>query len=164
MLAPDLIAVLDVEPHERMSWVVSAEGRGVDLALEIRVGGSARKDFGSNVERFAGLGIPEYFAFDVGHQRLAGWRLPGPDARRYEPIVPQEGRWVSRVLELDLTIDHGRLRFFNGSACLLDGHELIDRLSRMVDDAVRRAEEEARRAERLADRLRELGVDPDGID
>jgi hypothetical protein len=170
MFAPDLIAVLDVEDGERSSWVVSHEGRGLDFALEIHVAGSRKKDFEENVDRYARLGIAEYFAFDATRRRLLGWRLPTPESRRYEPIVPQAGRWASGVLLLDLAIDAGRLRFFHGSAPLLDVHELIDQLSSMVDEAVkradaeaRRAEAEARRAERLAARLRELGVDPDEI-
>ncbi len=182
VFAPDLLAVLDVEPHERTSWVVSQEERGLDFVLEIHVSGSAREDFEENVERFARLGIPEYFAFDPVRRRLLGWALPAPTATAYAPIIPQEGRWSSTILELDLAIDDGRLRFFHGSAPLLDASELIAQLSRMVDEATRRAEEEARRAEaearraeeearraeaearraeRLAVRLRALGVDPD---
>jgi hypothetical protein len=150
---------------------VSDEKRGIDLALEIAFAGRRRKDFEENVERFARLGIPEYFAFDAPRQRLRGWRLPSPNADRYEAILPQEGRWSSMILELDLVIDQGRLRFYHGSAPLLDARELIGRLSEMVDEAVRRAEDESRRAEdqarhaaRLAARLRELGVDPDEIE
>lgn len=178
IFAPDLIAVRDVEPGERMSWVVSKEGKGVDLAMEFHVLGSARKDFIDNVVRFAALGIPEYFALDVPKARLVGWRLPSPSARKYEPILPQGGRWPSTVLELDLSLEDGKLRFLIGNAPLLESSELIDRLSRTVDGAMQRAEEQAQRAEeqtqradeqtqradRLADKLRALGVDPDAID
>jgi aminoglycoside phosphotransferase family enzyme len=38
-LAPDLLAVLDVEDAERDKWVVSAEGKGLDWVLEVHVGG-----------------------------------------------------------------------------------------------------------------------------
>jgi Uma2 family endonuclease len=171
MFAPDLLAVLDVEIHPRPSWVVSHEGRGLDFVLEIHVAGKATKDFEYNVERYARLGIPEYFAFDVPRARLAGWRLPAADAKSYEPIIPQAGRWRSRVLELDPCVEAGRLRFFHGSAALLDARDLIRQLSSMVDeltrradDEARRAEDEARRADRLAARLRELGIDPDAIE
>jgi len=178
MFAPDLLAVVDVELYERQSWVVSHERRGLDFALEINVSGNRKKDFEDNVVRYARLGIPEYFAFDVPRSRLLGWRLPSPDSSTYEPILPQGGRWASRVLELDLSLEGGQLRFFHGTAPLLDARELIERLSAMVDDALaragqearraeeeaRRAEEEARRAEKLAARLRELGVDPNEID
>lgn len=168
--APDLLAVLDVEDHQRQSWVVSHEGRGLDFALEINVSGNRKKDFEDNVIRYARLGIPEYFAFDVPRKRLLGWRLPSSDARSYEPIVPQGGRWPSHVLDLALALEGDQLRFFHGNAPLPDARELIVRLSNMVDDALRKAEEEARKAEaetgraaKLAARLRELGVDPDQI-
>jgi len=191
VFAPDLIAVLDVENHERQSWVMSHEGRGLDFALEISVLGNKKKDFEDNVVRYARLGIPEYFAFDVPRQRLVGWRLARPDARTYEPILPEAGRWQSRILDLDLSVEGGKLRFFSGTAPLLDAHELIVRLSSMVDEVLRKSEEDARKADeaaakadaaaakadeaaakadaaaakadKLAARLRELGVDPDQI-
>jgi Uma2 family endonuclease len=185
MFAPDLIAVLDVEPHERDQWAVSHEGKGVDFVLEIQVKGSMKKDFEENVERYARLGISEYFAYAPRRARLAGWRLPASGARAYEPIVPQAGRWPSKSLGVDLALEAGSLRFYHGAAMLLDARELIGRLSSMLDVATaraeeearraeeearraeeeaRRAEEEARRAERYARRLRELGIDPDEIE
>jgi len=181
VFAPDLIAVCDVELHERMGWVVSAERRGLDLALEIHASGDARKDFVLNVVRYARLGIPEYFAYDIGKRRLAGWRL-AERGGTYVPIIPQEGRWRSDVLDLELALDEVGLRFFHGSAVLPDARELIARLSGMIDDAIRRAEEasrraedesrraedesrraedESRRADALGAKLRALGVDPD---
>ena len=178
MFAPDLLAVLNVEAHDRRSWVVSAEGRGLDFVLEVHVAGAKRKDYEDNVELYARLGIPEYFVYEPVRGHLSGWRLGDRAGTTYERVVPQAGRWRSAVLDLDLALAEGRLRFFHGSAELLDAHELVDRLSRMVDQAVaraeeearraeeeaRRAEEEAKRAERLAARLRELGFDPDTIE
>ena len=182
VLAPDVIAVLDVEPHERFGWVVSAEGKGLDFALEIHVRGRAGKDFESNVDRFARLGIPEYFAFEPDRGRLMGWRLGSDPSAGYSRIVPQEGRWSSGVLGVDLAVDGRRLTFFHGAAELLDGRGLVDRLSTMVDHALERADRESLRAdqefqradqeslraeqaslraERLAARLRALGIDPD---
>ncbi|MEM9190382.1 MAG: Uma2 family endonuclease [Myxococcota bacterium] len=177
MFAPDLLAVLDVEVYERPNWVVSQEKRGLDLVLEVHVSGDAKKDAELNVERYGRLGIPEYFMFEPTRGRLRGHRLKAGQTG-YEPIVPQNGRWESSVLELDLAIENGRLRFFAGSGALPDARELIDRLSGMVDDAVQRAETETRRAEkeasraereasraeRLAQKLRELGIDPEELD
>lgn len=175
VFAPDLLAVLDVGTHERQSWVTQHEGKGLDFVLEINVSGSRKKDFEDNVVRYAKLQIPEYFAFDVTRSRLLGWRLDAEKGRAYEPIVPQGGRWPSRILDLDLSLEGGQLRFFHGNAPLLDASELIVRLSTMVDEAIhraeeesrraeeqsRRAEEQSRRAERLAARLRQLGIEPD---
>lgn len=185
VFAPDLLAVLDVESHERDAWVVSAEGRGLDFVLEIHVSGDRKKDLEDNVARYARLGIPEYFVYLPREKRLVGHRLPDADARAYRPVLPQGGRWPSSVLGLELGVDEGRLRFYSGTAPLPDARELIDSLASMVDHAVARAEEEARKAEeearkaaeesrradeearraaRFAAKLRELGIDPDQLD
>ena len=175
--APDLIAILDVPDHARQKWVVSDEGRGLDFTLEIHVRGDRHKDYVTNVERYARLGIPEYFLFDPPKQRLLGYRR-SPASGAYEPVVPQGGLYRSDVLDLDLSLDGGRLQFSPpGGGALLDPMEWIDKLRTMVDAATRRAveegkraEEEARRAEetsqrleRYAAKLRELGIDPEDL-
>ncbi|MCK6548597.1 Uma2 family endonuclease [Myxococcota bacterium] len=174
VFAPDLIAVLDVEStHERERWVVAAEGRGLDLVLEVHVSGSRRKDLVANAERYARLGIREYFIFDRGRLRLHGHRLRA-DTGRYEPIVPQGGRYESEVLGLDVSIEGTRLRFYHASAPLLADDELSQKLEGLVDqiearaaaaeerleEEQRRREEEQRRREeaeaKLAEALAEL--------
>ncbi|MBN1205938.1 MAG: Uma2 family endonuclease [Myxococcaceae bacterium] len=173
MFAPDVIAVVEVETHSRMSWVVSAEGKGIDLALEIHVAGERRKDLEKNVERYARLGIREYFVFDRKRLRLLGWRL-GEDRRSYRPVLPQHGFYPSEVLGLELQLEGERLRFYHGRAVLPEADEMIATLERMVEGVEqRRAEleqqlaeearlraEEARRREeaerKLAEALAEL--------
>jgi hypothetical protein len=154
MFAPDVIAVVDVEPHSRMRWVVSAEGKGVDLALEIHVAGERRKDLVRNVERFARLGIREYFLFDRGKLRLTGWRLE-EGRHSYQPIVPQHGFYPSEVLGLELQLEGERLRFFHGRAPLPESDEMIATLERMVREAEEHRTEEERVRLELEQRLTE---------
>lgn len=174
MFGPDVLAVLDADPHPRQKWVVSTEGRGLDFVLEVHVSGNRTKDLEENVVTYARLGIPEYFVYEPTRARLLGYRLT-PERSDYQPIVPQEGRWACAVLGLDLAMEAGRIRFYHGSASLPEAEELIVRLGTMVDDIVvreeatarlldaerLRADEAASRAERLAARLRALGLDPD---
>lgn len=159
--APDLLAVLDVEDHDRDKWVVTAEGKGLDWVLEVHVGGDRKKDAELDVGRYARLGIPEYFLYDRARNQLAAYRLASPDAEVYTPIVPNHGLYESRVLGLEVQVERDRLRFYAGTALLLESEELIARLQAMADDAQRRAteeaqlrEEEARRREE-AERLRD---------
>jgi Uma2 family endonuclease len=152
--APDLLAVLDAEDVDRDKWVVNAEGKGLDWVLEVHVGGDRKKDAERNVARYARLGIPEYFLYDRARNRLAAYRLESPDARVYTPIVPNHGLYESRVLGLEIQVDEDRLRFYAGTALLLESDELIARVQAMYDAAQRRAEEEAQRREE-AERLRE---------
>jgi Uma2 family endonuclease len=144
--APDLLAVVDVEDHLRDKWVVSAEGKGLDWVMEVHVGGDRKKDAERNVARYVRLGIPEYFLYDRGRNQLFAHRLP-PNATTYSPIVPQRGRYESRVLGLEVEVAQDRLRFFAGTAMLLESDELIVRLEQMVEQVQQRAEEEARHRE-----------------
>jgi hypothetical protein len=126
-----------------MAWVVADEGQGLDLVIEVLHHGSRSKDLIDNVERYAKLGIPEYFVYDRLHQLIYGYRLTDDRARRYQRIVPQFGRHASAVLGLDLAIEGGTLRFFNATAELPGSGDLIGRLNRMVADLEARAEEAA---------------------
>src|SRR5215475_1503898 len=133
--APDLLAVLDVEDHLRDKWVVSAEGKGLDWVMEVHVGGDRKKDAERNVTRYARLGIPEYFLYDRARNQLAAYRLASPDARVYTPIVPNHGLYESRMLGLEIQVDEDRLRFYAGTALLLESEELIARVQAMYDAA-----------------------------
>ena len=118
-LSPDLLAVLDVEEpeeDERMSWVVADEGKGLNLVIEVVHKGDRTKDLVENVERYAALGIPEYFVYDRGAQQIHGFRLGAPGSTRYQPIVPQHGHFRSNVLGLDFAILGNALRFLVGEA------------------------------------------------
>jgi hypothetical protein len=179
MFAPDVMAVVEVETHPRMSWVVSHEKKGLDLALEVHVSGDWRKDLQRNVEHYARLGIQEYWVFDRKHLRLSGWRL-GEDGR-YRQRVPQHGFYQSEVLGLELQVEDERLRFYMGRAPLPEADEMIATLEQMVErvearsaeleqhlaeeqrlraeEQQRREEEQQRREEaerRLAEALAEL--------
>jgi Uma2 family endonuclease len=144
--APDLLAVLEVEDHLRDKWVVSAEGKGLDWVLEVHVGGDRKKDAERNVARYARLGIPEYFLYDRARNQLLAHRLSSTGGA-YTPVVPQRGRYESRILGLEVEVARDRLRFFAGTAMLLESDELITRLEQMLEEVQQRAEEEARRRE-----------------
>ena len=136
---PDIIAVLGVpDPGEndtRLCWSVVDEGKGVDLVIEVLHRGNARKDLVQNVDRYARLGIREYFVYDRRKERVVGWRLD-PASKGYRALAPTAGRLVSEVLDLDLAVIDAKLRFFQGSGELTDSASLIVEFSKMVDDNV----------------------------
>ena len=137
VFSPDVLAVLDVvEPDDdpRMAWVVADERRGLDFVLEVLHRGDRDKDLVDNVQRYARLGIPEYFVYDRLHQRIHGYRLPDASARRYRRIVPQLGHIGSAVLGLDMAIVGGKLRFFSGQAELPETIDLLDRLTGILTE------------------------------
>jgi hypothetical protein len=148
--APDIFAVLDAESHARTRWVVQDEKRGLDFVLEVHVAGHLAKDLTGNVERYARLGIGEYFVFDKTHGRIHGHRLPVEQrgtvraGRTYTHLVPQMGRWSSEVLGIDLTLENGQLRFMVGNAFLEHADEVIRRLGSLLDNVIATKEQEER--------------------
>jgi Uma2 family endonuclease len=160
--SPDVFAVLDVEHRDRTSWVVTEEGKGLDLVIEIHYAGDKAKDYKANVERYARLGIHEYFIFDRLRLSLHGYRLsPAEEGqaskrRAYRPILPQGGLFASQVLGLDLTIEGSKLRFFYGMAPVPEAEELVAKLQTMVDGLHARAEEAEQRAAIETERADEL--------
>jgi Uma2 family endonuclease len=150
VFVPDILAVMDVpqpEDDPRMAWVVAEEGRGLSLVLEVLHMGDRSKDLVANVERYAQLRIPEYFVYDRLRQQVHAYRLPSPDATRYQRIVPQLGRYPSAVLGLDLAAFDGKLRFFYGMAELFGSADLISRLQGMMENLEARAEQAQAQAE-----------------
>ncbi|MBL8951750.1 MAG: Uma2 family endonuclease [Myxococcaceae bacterium] len=142
--APDLLAVVDAEVKKRTKWVVSAEGKGLDWVMEVHYGGDRKKDAEYNVTRYAQLGIPEYFLYDCARHRLSAYRLPSAKSKKYTAIVPQLGRYASAALGLELQVEGTKLRFYAGTALLLETDEFVTRLEQLLADAEARAEEEAR--------------------
>lgn len=144
---PDIIIVMDVALHHRYSWVVSREGRGIDVIIEVHSRGDWRKDYVDNVTRYAELGVPEYFIFDVGRKTLTAYRLVRGE-RRYEPIPRRLGGYRSEVLGLDLRIRKGSLRFVHNGTVLSTPAEWIGELQEIAEQEQARAEEEQAQAER----------------
>jgi Uma2 family endonuclease len=162
VFAPDVMAVVDVpqvEDDERMGWVVADEGRGLDVVFEVLHQGDRDKDLVYNVERYAHLGIAEYFVYDRANQRVHGFRLAPNQSgvRRYQKIVPHAGRYHSQLLGIDLAVQQGTLRFFQGMAELFGSDNLIGRLQRVINDLEAKAEakSEATRAAAEATRATE---------
>ncbi|QRN93245.1 Uma2 family endonuclease [Archangium violaceum] len=154
--APDLLVVRDVETHPRNKWLVSYEGKGLEWVMEVHVGGDRKKDAEYNVERYARLGIPEYFICDRARERLEAYRLPSPEAKRYERIPLEEGRYRSEVLGLEFELAGGKLRLWVGNARLLESHELLEQEQRLREEEARRRQEAERGREEAERRLAEL--------
>ena len=156
--SPDVLAVLDVpqpDDDQRLAWVVADERRGLDFVLEVLHRGDRKKDLVTNVDRYARLGIPEYFVYDRAQERIVGYRLPAEGERRYQRIVPQAGRYSSAVLGLDLAVQGGSLRFFYGIGELIGSDDLIDRLNGMVEGLVAKADAAEAKADAAVGALRE---------
>lgn len=60
--------------------------------------------------------VAEYFIYDRARERLEAYRLPMPEASRYERIAPEKGRYRSEALGLEFELAGGKLRLWAGNA------------------------------------------------
>lgn len=133
-LIPDLFVVFDIEPKDRVKYVVSAEGKAPDFILFAHVSPERGKELERQLSWMAELGTPEVVILDRTRRRLRGFRLR-PGGTVFEQIEPEEGRIPSRMLGLDLAFDGDRMRLFYATAALPEPDEIIARLSGMLQEA-----------------------------
>ncbi len=167
---PDLFVVRDVVRRPRRSWTVWLEdGRYPDLIVELLSDETARSDRTAKKTLYQNVfRTPEYFWFSPETQELAGFHLV--DAH-YQPIAADPaGRLPSAILELSLGVHEGLLRFYTPDGILVPTltETVAQEVAHVAQERARaeeeraHAEQERARADRLAERLRALGVDPDG--
>jgi Uma2 family endonuclease len=172
---PDFFVVRDVSGEPRSSWVVWEEGgRYPDLIIELLSESTASVDRTDKKALYQNIfRTPEYFWFSPITGELAGFRLI---ERQYQPIPGDEqGRRWSQVLGLYLGVKDERLRYFTAEGQLIASpaeaaahetqraeheRERAEHERERAEHERERAEHERERAERLAQRLRDLGIDP----
>lgn len=150
---PDFFVVLGTERRPRKSWVVWEEdGRYPNVIVEVLSNSTESIDRGFKKQTYQDVfRTPDYFWFHPETLELSGFHLVDG---HYEPLSPDaSGRLWSAQLALFLGVEQGQLRFFTREGELVPaGKELA-----------LRAESAERRAALLAEKLRELGVDPDTL-
>ena len=168
---PDFFVVLGTEKRSRKSWVVWEEdGKYPNAIVEILSESTAQVDRDTKKQLYQDtFRTPEYFWFDPNTLEFAGFLLVGGT---YEAIEANErGHLWSGQLDLYLGIHESQLRFFTPDGQLVPTpHEAAQQAQHEAQQAqheVKQAQHEAQQArqqtDRLAEKLRELGVDPDTI-
>src|SRR5262245_15488407 len=164
VVAPDVFVVFGTPNRLRSSYMLWREPKAPDFVLEITSHSTRVQDQGTKCERYALLGVQEYFQYDPTRDYLEpplqGLRLVG-NVYQPIPVAPSsEGTLVLRsdVLGLELRLEETTL-------CLYDpttGQRLLS--YQEAEQARREAEERTQAAEaRVAEleaRLRALQAAP----
>ena len=164
----------------RLSYVVWQEEISPFVVVELLSPGTEDEDFGRTVQQQGNpptkwqvyeqiLRVPYYVIFSRYSQELQVFHLVDG---KYERVNLTEGRLVIPELELSLGVWYGSFRgierlwlrwmTLSGELIATDSEEVI-----VAREEARLAQElalqEAERAQKLAQRLRELGIDPDTV-
>ena len=151
---PDFFVVLGTERKPRPSWVVWEEdGKYPNVIVEVLSPKTAKIDRGLKKQLYQDtFRTPDYFWFDPKTLEFKGFHLVDG---RYQELVPNEQGWLwSEQLGLWLGVHGSMLRLFTP-----DG-QLIPSPEEAVEQERQLREQEQQRVERMAEKLRELGIDP----
>ncbi|CAO5013318.1 Putative restriction endonuclease domain-containing protein [Microcystis aeruginosa] len=182
---PDFFVVLDTEKHPRKSWVVWGEGgKYPNVIVEILSDSTANIDRNKKKNLYQNtFRTPNYFWFDPESLELQGFRLI---AGQYQAIDANENGYLwSEQLELYLGIFDRKLRYFTVDGQLVPTPQEAELEQRQAKEQIllereqillereqeRQAKEQAilekeqaiLEKEKLAQKLRELGIDPETI-
>jgi hypothetical protein len=92
---------------------------------------------------------PDYFWFDPETLEFEGFHLVDGE---YQPLEPNENGWRwSQQLQLFLGLHNQQLRFFTPDKTLVPS----------LEELAAQTDQERQKAARLAEKLRELGIDPE---
>jgi Uma2 family endonuclease len=168
---PDFFVALNANSQsDRQGWVVWQEGGHYpDIIIELVSDSTANTDKTSKKELYERtFRTPDYFIFHPSEsQSFEGWHLSNS---HYQAIAPNEQGWLwSRSLQLWLGIWEGEIERLNGSwlrffdregNLILLPNEFAAIKTIRANQEFERAESERQRVDRLAEKLRQLGIEP----
>jgi Uma2 family endonuclease len=161
--APDAMVVFGRPKGYRGSYrQFEEEGIAPQVVFEVLSPGNRTGKMIKKFQFYEHHGVEEYYVYDPDDPELSGWLRRGD---RLEEIAEVNG-WVSPRLGVRFDMSGPELVIYGP-----DGRPLLtyvelaeerDAAERGRAEAERDRDAERTRAERLAERLRELGVDPEG--
>ena len=166
-VAPDVFVVLGAPKGDRYSYMLWKEPKAPDFVLEVTSRSTRSEDQGVKRGVYAFLGVREYWQYDPTDDYLKpplkGFRLVDEN---YEPLpagIAEGGELSihSGVLELDIRLEKGGLRFYDpATGRKLLSYQEVEQARQQAEQARQEAEQrlqqEAAARQVLEARLAEL--------
>jgi Uma2 family endonuclease len=171
-VAPDVMVAMGRPKGKRLSYKQWLEDNTPpQVVFEILSPSNTRREMDAKLLFFARHGVEEYYTYDTESNELGGY-VRGEFG--LVPIAEIETGWISPLLKIrfDMSADKLQLFYSNDMPFLtyqevLKRTEMAERKTEQAEQKAELAEQKAEQAEqkalRLADKLRELGLDPDQI-
>jgi Uma2 family endonuclease len=177
--APDVMVAFGRPKGDRGSYLQwQEENIAPQVVFEIRSPGNRQKEMDKKLLFYDRYGVEEYYLYDPDRHDLSGWlRREG----RLEAIDNIE-TWVSPRLQIrfewtetELKLDRANGEPFSSYAevqaqldrtrqALESERQRAESERQRAESERQRAESERQRADRLAERLRQMGIDPEELE
>jgi Uma2 family endonuclease len=150
-MAPDVMIVFGRPKGDRPSYKQWEEGNiAPQVVFEVLSPSNSLLEMAKKLEFYDRYGVEEYYLYDPETGDFTGW-IRGEDGRLR--VIDEIQGWVSPRLGVRFEIEDGELRVIRP-----DGQRFLTYL-----ELQQQAEQERQRAAKLAQRLRDLGIDPEQI-
>jgi Uma2 family endonuclease len=150
-MAPDVMIVFGRPKGDRPSYKQwEEENIAPQVVFGVLSPSNSLLEMAKKLEFYDRYGVEEYYLYDPETGDFTGW-IRGEDGRLR--VIDEIQGWVSPSLGVRFEIEDGELRVIRP-----DGQRFMTYL-----DLQQQAEHERQRAAKLAQRLRELGIDPEQI-
>jgi Uma2 family endonuclease len=150
-MAPDVMIVFGRPKGDRPSYKQwEEENIAPQVVFEVLSPSNSLLEMAKKLEFYDRYGVEEYYLYDPETGDFTGW-IRGEDGRLR--VIDEIQGWVSPRLGARFEIEDGELRIIRP-----DGQRFMTYL-----ELQQQAEHERQRAAKLAQRLRELGIDPEQI-
>ncbi len=155
-LAPDVMVVFGRPKGDRGSYQQWREDNiAPQVVFEVLSPGNRLSEMFKKLKFYERYGVEEYYMYDPDNIDLVGWQRSGSELNDIESMLG----WVSPRLGIRFELSSG-LEIYRP-----DGQKFLTYVELEREREQERNEKELAQAkvERLAERLREMGVDPDEV-
>jgi len=163
-VAPDVMVAFGRPKGDRGSYKQwEEENIPPQVVFEILSPGNKRAEMNRKLLFYDRFGVDEYYLYDPDKDELSGWlRREG-----FLDVIDSMVDWVSPQLQIRFDLSAEELQIFRP-----DGQRFLSyvEIAQRVEEERQRAEEERQRADaaenkasRYAERLREMGIDPEQV-
>ena len=159
--APDALVVFGRPKGDRGSYKQWEEG-GIapQVVFEVLSPSNSGEEMTRKALFYRRHGVEEYYVYDPDDGAFSGWLREGDDLR----AIPDPLGWTSPRLGVRFEVEGTELRLIRPDGLPFRSFQELasdwEREHARAEQEHARAEQEHARAERLAERLRELGIDP----
>lgn len=154
-MAPEVLVVFGRPKGDRGSYKQwEEEGIPPQVVIEVLSPSNTLKEMTKKLQFYDRYGVEEYYIWDPDRNELTGLQRQGEDLL----VIEEISSWTSPRLGIRFVWDATGLQVYYP-----DGRPFLTTLefAQQVQQERERAEQERERADRLAQRLRELGLDPE---